>query len=541
MVILLALACADPGPAPVESAAPAQVEPLGPEALLARLSLDLRGVRPTEDELRQVVEDPAAVEVLVAQYLREPGFGERLVHWYGDLLRTRADRFIPGADGDGALMDSWEKARFLRAVGDEPLRLLADIATHEQPWTDWVTVDYTVVNEHLIDRWPLEDLDGTVERGWRRARYTDGRPAAGVLSTNGMWWRYTSTIENVNRSRAQAVATALLCDRRFERPVEFSASQDVTDNADLQGRAQTDPACVSCHVMLDPLGSYLYGFWRFHPESYSEAAWYFPERERLWEDKTGIAPGFYGTPGEGLYDLGHQIAADPRYVSCAVERAWDFLFGELPGAERFADLTGHREEFITGGLTLQALYGSVAANPLYRAASADAAEGALGLKRMDVDQLGRSVEALTGFSWTFQDLGMLDNDAWGVRVLAGGMDGIIVTEPATDHSTTGMLVIERLSEAAAHHAVDTEAALDPAERRLFREVADLGATPTAEEARAQVAALVLRVHSRSVALDDPELDALVALFDALLAEHPPETSWALLLSALLRHPDFLHY
>lgn len=539
MVIALWLACAAP---PTPTPAPAAEDPaaLEPAALLARLSLDLRGVRPTEEELRRVVNDPAAIEELVQGYVREEGFGERLVHWYGEVLRTRADRFIPGADGDGPLLDTWEKQRFIRAVGDEPLRLLADIAQNERPWTDYVTADYTVVNEELIDRWPLEDLDGTVEQGWRRARYTDGRPAAGVLSTNGLWWRYTSTIENVNRSRAQLIATAFLCDGRFQRPVEFSASQDVTDSTDLQGRAQTDPACVSCHVMLDPLGSYLYGFWRFHPESYSEAGWYYPERERMWEDSTGIAPGFYGTPGEGLYDLGHQLAADPRYVSCAVERAWTFLLGEQPGAEHITSLTAHRERFIAEGLTLQALYTAVSTDPLYRAAD-PTLEGGAGLRRMDEDQLGRTLEALTGFRWTFAGLEMLENDAWGVRVLAGGMDGMIVTEPATDHSTTAMLVIQRMAEAAALQAVTTEAALPAEERLLFREVDTLTEIPEEAVLRAQLVGLILRVHSRFVAEDDPQVDGLVQLMDAVAADHPPGAAWGLVLTALLRHPDFLHY
>ena len=44
--------------------------------------------------------------------------------------------------------------------------------------------------------------------GWQVSRYTDGRPAAGVLSTNGLWWRYYSTVSNLNRSRAAAISRA---------------------------------------------------------------------------------------------------------------------------------------------------------------------------------------------------------------------------------------------------------------------------------------------------------------------------------------------
>lgn len=137
---------------------------------------------------------------------------------------------------------------------------------------------------------------------------------------------------------------------------------------------------------------------------------------------------------------------------------------------------------------------------------------------------------------------MLANDTWGVRVLAGGMDGIIVTQAATDHSTSEQLVVERLAQAASTTAVDREAALSSGERILFREVEDLGATPTTDALEAQIIALVLRVHSRRLAADDEEIQALVELYGALEAETgAPDQAWALLLSALLRHPDFLQY
>ena len=43
------------------------------------------------------------------------------------------------------------------------------------------------------------------------ARYQDGRPAAGVLATNGLWWRYRSTASNANRKRANQASRILLC------------------------------------------------------------------------------------------------------------------------------------------------------------------------------------------------------------------------------------------------------------------------------------------------------------------------------------------
>jgi hypothetical protein len=528
-ILTLLTACAAPDPT-----APAAVE-LEPLARLARTSLDLRGRRPSETEIAAVEADPSALDELVATFVHDDAFADRLMSWNGDVFKTRADQFIPGVDGDGAFTDDAEKERFTRAVGDEPLRLLRELVAAERPWTELMTVDWTMANDELLAHWPLEDIDGTVESGWRRSRYTDGRPAAGVLTTTGLWWRYTSTAENVNRSRSEAIARILLCDQRFNRPIEFSSSAGTLDPTDLQERAQTDPNCVTCHVVLDPMGSSLFGFWRYHPESYTEASSYYPERETDWRELTGISPSFYGAPGDGIYDLARQVAADPRFIGCATEHAFTFLMGREPALADTATLTAWREAFVDGGATMQALYAAAVADPVYRQVDS------LPIRRLSGDQYASAVADLTGFSWEYEGLGMLDNDKWGVRVLAGGADGIVVFDPGTDHSTTSALVQERLAESAASYAVATEAARAVGDRRLFRETADLSAVPDESALRTQLAALVLRVHTRRVTADDEEVDEMADLWLRLLDDtQEPATAWALLLSGLFRHPDFVH-
>lgn len=532
MVTLLLLACGDAPP--VEVAAPA---PLSDARLLARLSLDLRGQRPTDEEIAAVEADPGALDALTDAFLADPAFGEQVFAWYADVYRTRVDHFIVGVDGDGAFVDPGAKARFTHAVGDEPLRLIQRVVDDGLPWTELVTADWTMANDALLEAWPLEALEEG--EGWRMARYTDSRPAAGVLSTNGLWWRYTSTAENVNRSRAEATARLTVCDPRFDQPVEFSSV--AASLTELQDRAQTDPSCLSCHVVLDPIGSYYFGFWRMHPESYSEAAWYYPNRELFWQDITGIAPGWYGDPGENLYDLGAQIAGDPRFVDCAVEQGYGFLFGQSPAADASDRLLGWREAFIAGGLDLRSLYRAMVADDWYRSDDAGF-DGTVPVRRLSPSKLSSAVEALTGFAWDYEQMDMLSNDTWGVRVLAGGMDGMIVTQPATDHSASEQLVVERLAEAAAGYAVEREAALDPSERVLFREIEDLGASPTDEALQEQLAALVLRAHTRRLDASDEELVALAELYRALELElGTSDLAWAATLSALLRHPDFLQY
>lgn len=194
--LLLMLACnrapTDPGDAALPTMSDTQ--------LLTRASLDLRGVRPTAAELDQGDGDPASLDGLIDAYLVDARFERRVLELYSDVYLTRADGFEQYASQFG--LD--DQAAFERAVGEEPLRILARVAAEDLPWTDIVTADWTMANEITAAMWPLDYPAGST--GWQVARYTDDRPAAGVLTATGMWWRYASTDSNANRKRANAAS-----------------------------------------------------------------------------------------------------------------------------------------------------------------------------------------------------------------------------------------------------------------------------------------------------------------------------------------------
>lgn len=536
MVILLLACVVEPPPVDAQDAP----DPLPDAVLLRRASLDLRGRPPSTEDLYRLEDDPALLSALLDDYAADPEFGKRLMDRYALTYRTRADRFVVGVNGDYDLMtDSASVMAFTAAVGQEPLRLLKRIADDDRPYTELVTADWTMSTQRLVDSWPLEALEEPDDEGWMMTRYTDGRPVAGALVTNGMWWRYTSTTENRNRGRAESIARIFLCDGRFSATIDFDlALADATTN-DLQDRVFTDGNCTSCHVILEPLASYLWGFWRNHPESFSEAAWYYPGRELLWQQYGAPAPGYYGQPGESLYDLGQQIAADPRLSDCAVEQGFTGLLGRAPGPSDSLALIEHREAFITDGLMLRSLYRSLVDNPLYRSADPDV-EGTTPVRLMSPSMVASQLEALTGFVWTWEGGEMMASDVSGLRLLAGGADGLIAQTEATDYSLTITLVHQRIAEAAASYAVDQEAGLPVEERTLFVEVDDLDDEPSDAVLRAQIDHLSLAALSRLPS--DDERDSLAELWGDLHAlTDDPTQSWAMVLSAVFRHPDFFEY
>lgn len=527
----------EPAPLPSEDEV-ARIPRMDDRRLLTRLSLDLRGVRPTADELATLDADRTALDGLIDAYLDDPRFEDRIRQIYAEVYLTRADFFALQAVDYGLSGE----AAFARAVGEEPIRLVARVAAEDRPWTDIVTADWTMATEQTAAAWGMTGHSGD---GWSAAQYTDGRPAAGVLSTNGMWWRYRSTDSNANRKRANQASRILLCNDYLVRPIEFDRDVDLLDEDAVNDAISTNPGCVNCHVSLDPFAAYFFGFWNYNEDSWLEAAKYHPERESAWSQYLEDPPAYYGQPGNTLADLGRQIASDPRFPECAVQQVYEaFLRRDKTLADTDA-LTLHREAFLEADLRFKGLVKSVVSDPRYRAGDSDdplvESAGAVPLKMVTSDQLASQVADLTGFEWSYFDYEMLANDLIGVRTLAGGADGVSVVRTARSPNATLVLVQERLAELASVHAILQ--ASEAGDTRLFPLVDFTESPETDRDAVvAQIQFLHASILGRDVAADGPEVEANLELFDTLMAiDDSIPAAWAGLLMALLRDPDFLLY
>ena len=508
MIVLLLLACAEPS-------APSAVEltvPLEGAALARRISIDVRGVVPSVEELERAEQGAAEVDRLREEWLASPAFESHLVDAFAEDWALRVDELRVDAASFGSDLGSdLNAADFSRAFDDEPARILARVAAEDRPWSDTVTVDWTMANDDLASLVPLAFTapDG---QGWREARYTDGRPAGGVLMTSGLWLRFPSTLFNYNRGRANTIARLMLCQDFLARPVHFVALDSTTDDA-IENAVQTEPGCVACHASLDPIASSLFGFYPFQDKDAHELTRYHPERERLGERMIETSPGWYGTPIDAVAQLGPLVAADPRFEACAVRRTAARLWGREPNYDEFATLVDLQDTFAAGDHRYRALMRGVLATPAYRAGSPtpcvrdDGAvtvrdDGAVTVRVMSPATLSSVLADLTGFRWTQDGWDLLDSDALGFRVLLGGVDGVSVGSPNRMPSASQAVALQRVAEAAAAYGVDRDLAAAPEARTLLpTDLADplhpdadlpdalaelhrrlIGASPTAEEA-----------------------------------------------------------
>ena len=548
-IVALAGACAsEPTGAPAPTAAPDDRAPAGPEALepldpprlLRRISLDLRGHLPSPEELASATSPEAALRE-GARYMRDPAFEDRMVELLAEHWWTRVEVFDVIYQDYGFRPE--QEFAFEASVGEEPLRVVAHIIAEDQPWSEVTLSETTRANSVLADIWPLEFTGAPPEPGeWADARYVDGRPSAGVLSTNGLWWRYITTDSNMNRGRAAALSRLLLCEDYLSRPITFSAAD--TAVADPEQAIKTDPYCMACHASLDPVAASLFGFWWLSLYSRIEEDRYHPERESLAEDMIGESPAWYGQPMSGLADLGAHVARDPRTYSCAVETFAKLLWRRPVTPDDRPTLDAVRDDFLAAEARPQALLEALIATPQYQAAGVvEGARASVDLREntarmLSPAQLQAIGTSLVDLEWRRNGFEQLRNDEVGYRVLAGGVDGLMLTEPQRGPGLPWALVTQRTAQAIADLAVRYELE-EGAPDYLLRGIT-LQMRPGDDAFRDALGLLWWRMTAIELADDDAE--ALEGLWSAVYDESgDPAQAWRATFSVILRDPLFLSY
>ncbi len=540
MFTLFFLACATEAPTDVDP--DDALLPLDNPRLLRRLSLDLRGTLPTTAELDAVEGgDEAALAAARDTLLEDPAFEERMVRLLAERWYTRVDEYlIKNAEykdvGRPEQEYAWE-----RSVGEEPLRLMAHIAANDLPWTDIVTADYTMADELMAQVWPVAYPDDA--SGWQVSTYTDGRPAAGVLATNGLWWRYYTTVSNYNRGRAAAISRLLLCEDYLARPVSLSGQVALVDSDGIGAALKSNPYCLGCHGSLDPLASSLFGFWVANEYNIHEMDHYHGEREQLGTQLIGHAPAYYGTPISGLGQLGQTIARDPRFTRCAATTFASLLWGREPADDDYARVEALRQDFVAGDGSIKPLLRAVTDTPVYRegALSEAATEAQIAdentTRLVNATQLETVLKDIAGFTWSYNGYEQLDNDTWGYRIQGGGVDGSNVTSPLRTPSLSWLLTTSRSAEGSA--AIMAATLDNPeADPRIFQFVSSED-VPGDDAFTQELDALHWRLYA--VRADDTWRAQITDLWTTTNDASGPTEAWTVVLTAMMEDPLFLTY
>lgn len=527
---------------PVESQIPgAVVVDLTPREMLIRLSVDLRGVHPSEADLASFESAPTdvAYEGYADTWMRDDRFLDRMEELWNLTFRTRTGDvyFDPNEAGLGG-MDTRDVAD---SIGEEPLQLARYLIANDLPWTDILLADHTMADETLAAMW---GLDRQGEGDWVPAYYRDGRPMAGVLSMTTTWQRYPSAGSNANRHRANNLSRMFLCDDYLSRPVEFSrADVEAATTEELEDVIRTNPTCVGCHSSLDPLAAHFYGFWwDKEEETLASRTRYYAGDEGVWQSYAGRAPNYYGTPTAGLRDLAERIAADSRFRDCTVKTMFEAISQREATDADWSEMQAHRAAFEAGGLRMKPLIKSIVTAEGYK--NPVDTETISSVKMVSPEQLRTIVADKTTYEWDFEGRSGLGTNDLGLPVLMGGVDSRYVTDRNFQPTVSAMFVQERLAQVAGYRIAASDLAGSTASAPILLQYVAVTDTPdaNADAFAEQVRFLYLHLTGIPLAAGAPEVQEGVDLWKQVFSvTSSPTSSWAAVIAAVLRDPNLLFY
>jgi hypothetical protein len=526
---------------------------LTPTQHLTRISLALRGIRPSLDELNQVEADASVIPSIVDRYLDSPDFGETIKELHNETLLLRIEQPTFTYPAIGPLAGA--TARDINGQFEEPLKLIEDIVMSNEPYTKIVTADYTMANGTTAAIWGLPH-SGPADT-WERTQFPDGRAPLGILATNTIYHRWRSTGFNFNRGRANLISRALLCHDFLSSDIMVDTSVDLSDPDVVANAVVKNASCAGCHQTLDPLASYLFTFRGSLAPVAVDAypvTYFTPAAANRWMTANKRPPMFFGETTSGLAGLGTAITKDPRFARCTAQRFASY-FTEVPqGDVSGAWIARLQKTLVDSGWNAKALAKAVVLSDEFRIShdtNAEAAERTVGTLKLRPEQLQRMIRDLTGFNWSTQTnnqlrgipygpANLLESDFIGFRVLAGGIDSYFVTEYVHTMNATSSLVAKSAAAAAADFVVEHDLAAATADRTLFTEAAVNATDP--DRIRAQIAKLHARIYGELVAPDSAEVDDTLALYnDAFATTNNRARAWKLTLVGMLSDFRSLFY
>ena len=524
-----------------------------PTVTLRKASTLLVGRLPNASETEAVWNHgESGLEDALDDMMEEEAFISTMQEMWNDVLLT--DRYKDCCDGIGlvdydrypnlywygATTDGTQynlnKTYLNQAVAREPLEIIARVIREDRPLTEILTADWTMVNAYTAMAYDVKDTEwpNPYDPSTRVYQPTqlEGIPHAGILTTTAYLNRFPTTETNRNRHRSWMffntfLATDIL--QLAERPVDPTVS-------DIHNPTQNDPQCNICHAVMEPIAGLFQNWDEEGAMNPLEDGWY-PEMS---------IPGFDGEAlpssekGHALRWLGERTAQDPRFPLAMTRLVFRGITG-LPLLD-YADLSGDpvqeeaslqqqafieqvSQEFVEADYNFKVLVKAIVLSHYFRASGYDGASEATLLLAgtahlLTNEQLNRRIESVLGFPWRTQ-YNHSDHLLDRYSMLYGGIDSDSVVQRLSEPNGIIANIGLRLSTEMACVAVPFDFVLEAEQRRLFPFV-ELGFQPLTSDGltvpdaeahiRKNIRYLHLRVTGEDLEVNDPEVDAIYALW-----------------------------
>jgi mono/diheme cytochrome c family protein len=336
-----------------ESVAPGAVYRVGDLELASRLSFFLWSSFPDEELLtlaeRHRLQDPAVVEQQVRRMLADPRAEALVSNFAGQWLYLRNVRTTTPDKNEFPDFDDNLRLAFLR----ETELFFGSIIGEDRNVLELLTADYTFVNERLARHYGIPNIYGSHFR--RVAVHDEARK--GLLGQGSILLVTSHADRTSPVVRGKWVLDNLLGAPPPPPPPDVPALKEKTDDDgtphSLRERMEehrANPACASCHKVMDPIGFALENF-------DAVGAWRTRDAGAAIDASGQLADG---TPVNGVVTLREAVLKRPEiFVGTMTEKMLTYAVGralsyeDMPAVRaivRNASRTGYRFSSLVMGI-----------------------------------------------------------------------------------------------------------------------------------------------------------------------------------------------
>jgi len=309
-----------PGTEPGQRASGYQTRDL---ELASRLSFFLWSSIPDDELLDSAqqgrLRDPVELERQVLRMLRDPRSLALAENFAGQWLQLRnLETIVRPGDPYSLAFDESLRRGFLR----ETELFIDSIARENRSLLEILDADYTFLNERVARHYDMNTVQGS---HFRRVTLPEGSPRRGLLGHGSVLTVTSHAIRTSPVNRGKWILDNILGTPPPDPPPNIPALDDrktqakVASLRDRMSQHRANPACASCHNVIDPAGFGLENFdaigrWRVVDESFNPI------------DASGVLPD--GTPFDGVTELAAALLRRPeRFVSTVTEKLLTYALG----------------------------------------------------------------------------------------------------------------------------------------------------------------------------------------------------------------------
>jgi mono/diheme cytochrome c family protein len=290
--------------------------------LASRLSFFLWSSIPDDELLDAAIagnlKSPAVLEQQVLRMLADPRSESMVTNFAAQWLYLRD---IEAKQPDELLFPDFDET--LRSAFQRETELFLDSVLREnRSVLDLLTANYTFVNERLAEHYGIPNVQGSY---FRRVTFPDGSTRGGLLGQGSILTLTSYATRTSPVLRGKWVLENLLASSPPPPPpivpalkTESGEPGQTLPMREAMTQHRANPACASCHALMDPIGFAMENF---------DAVGKWRDRDAGHRiDASGVLPG--GTKFDGMAGLKGALLAQPeRFVSAMAEKLLMYALG----------------------------------------------------------------------------------------------------------------------------------------------------------------------------------------------------------------------